>query len=412
MSFHRHALFTGVLALVAGLLFFAPDGHSQPAAPKEIRIGFQKSEVNLVILKQQGALEKRFPDSKVSWIEFPAGPQLLEALAVGSLEIGLTGDSPPVFAQAAGKDLRYVGAEPPQAAEFGPPREARLVAAHAGRPEGQEGRLPEGLQRALPRVCARWRRPGCSGATSRRSTYRRRTRAPPSSAAASTPGLIWDPYYAATELDIEPRVLSNGVGLSGNNSFYLASTAFTQNHPQAVQVLLDELTRADAYVQSHRKESAQVHRRLQRPEPGDGGTCSSRAAPPSPVKPLSPGAGGRPAARGRCLPSARADPQAGGGGRDRCGSPAPPARRASRTPPAETNKNDPTEDEGETSDETALVHSHPRRLALPRQRARRARRGLRLLPPGRDRGRQPGLRGRAGSRPAAPARTRGSWRPA
>jgi len=84
------------------------------AAPPLLRIGFQKSAVNLVILKQQGALEKRFAGSKVQWVEFPAGPQLLEALAVGSLEFGLTGDAPPVFAQAAGKDLFYVGAEPPK----------------------------------------------------------------------------------------------------------------------------------------------------------------------------------------------------------------------------------------------------------------------------------------------------------
>jgi len=83
-------------------------------APAALRIGFQKSAVNLVILKQQGVLEQRFPATRVQWIEFPAGPQLLEALAVGSLDLGLTGDSPPVFAQAAGKDLRYVGAEPPK----------------------------------------------------------------------------------------------------------------------------------------------------------------------------------------------------------------------------------------------------------------------------------------------------------
>ena len=57
-------------------------------------------------------LEKRFPNAQIKWVDFPAGPQLLEALAVGSLEFGLTGDSPPVFAQAAGKDLVYVGAEP------------------------------------------------------------------------------------------------------------------------------------------------------------------------------------------------------------------------------------------------------------------------------------------------------------
>ena len=80
----------------------------------QLRIGYQKSAVNLVILKQQGVLEKRFPNTKITWAEFPAGPQLLEALSVGSLEFGLTGDSPPVFAQAAGKDLVYVAAEPPK----------------------------------------------------------------------------------------------------------------------------------------------------------------------------------------------------------------------------------------------------------------------------------------------------------
>ena len=53
--------------------------------PELLRIGYQKSAVNLVILKQQGVLEKRFPNTKISWIEFPAGPQLLEALSVGSL---------------------------------------------------------------------------------------------------------------------------------------------------------------------------------------------------------------------------------------------------------------------------------------------------------------------------------------
>ncbi|MBC7728908.1 MAG: ABC transporter substrate-binding protein, partial [Microbacteriaceae bacterium] len=81
---------------------------------QQLRIGYQKSAVNLVILKQQGVLEKRFPATRITWAEFPAGPQLLEALAVGSLEFGLTGDSPPVFAQAAGKDLVYVAAEPPK----------------------------------------------------------------------------------------------------------------------------------------------------------------------------------------------------------------------------------------------------------------------------------------------------------
>ncbi|MFX7992817.1 PhnD/SsuA/transferrin family substrate-binding protein, partial [Acinetobacter baumannii] len=49
---------------------------------------------------------------KVEWKEFPAGPQLLEALNTGSIDFGYTGAPPAVFAQAAGARLVYVGAEP------------------------------------------------------------------------------------------------------------------------------------------------------------------------------------------------------------------------------------------------------------------------------------------------------------
>lgn len=48
----------------------------------------------------------------VSWVEFPAGPLLLEVLNAGAIDFGATGDSPPIFAQAAEADLLYVGAQP------------------------------------------------------------------------------------------------------------------------------------------------------------------------------------------------------------------------------------------------------------------------------------------------------------
>ncbi|TIV04998.1 MAG: aliphatic sulfonate ABC transporter substrate-binding protein [Mesorhizobium sp.] len=58
----------------------------------------------------------------VEWTEFPAGPQLLEALNVGSIDFGTTGEAPPILAQAAGAPLVYVGYEPPA-----PEAEAILV---------------------------------------------------------------------------------------------------------------------------------------------------------------------------------------------------------------------------------------------------------------------------------------------
>jgi len=227
------------------------------AAPAQLRIGFQKSAVNLVVLKQQAALEPRFAASAVKWIEFPAGPQLLEALAVGSLDFGLTGDTPPVFAQAAGKELRYVGAEPPKplssAVLVKPESPLKTLADLKGRKLAlQKGSSAHYLAvRALDKAGLAWGdiQPVYLAPSDARAAFER---------GSVDAWAIWDPYYAAVELELKPRVLANGRDLSSNNSFYLASRALAEQHPQAVLALLSELTRADAWVQGHRKEAAQL----------------------------------------------------------------------------------------------------------------------------------------------------------
>jgi sulfonate transport system substrate-binding protein len=171
--------------------YYANDALAQPvpavAAPAQLRIGYQKSAVNLVVLKQHGVLEKRFPGTKISWLEFPAGPQLLEALSAGSLDFGLTGDSPPVFAQAAGKDLRYVGAEPPK-----PESSAILVLADSPLKTlaDLKGRRVA-LQKAQAPItcwCVRWTRPVLPGPTFSPCIWPRPMRVQRSSAQASMPG--------------------------------------------------------------------------------------------------------------------------------------------------------------------------------------------------------------------------------
>src|SRR5438477_226293 len=69
---------------------------------KVVRIGFQKYG-KLVLLKSKGTLEDRLKAAgyKVVWTEFPSGPPLLEALNVGAIDFGNTGEAPPIFAQAA-----------------------------------------------------------------------------------------------------------------------------------------------------------------------------------------------------------------------------------------------------------------------------------------------------------------------
>ena len=85
------------------------------ARANTIRIGYQKAASTLVLLKAHGTLEKRFAPLGISvkWTEFPAGPQLLEGLNVGSIDFGYVGEAPPVIAQAAGANFVYTAYEIP-----------------------------------------------------------------------------------------------------------------------------------------------------------------------------------------------------------------------------------------------------------------------------------------------------------
>lgn len=223
----------------------------------QLRIGYQKSAVNLVILKQQAVLEKRFPNAQIKWVDFPAGPQLLEALAVGSLEFGMTGDSPPVFAQAAGKDLVYAGAEPakPESSAILVPKDSAiktLTDLKGKRIALQKGSSAQYLLvQAVEKAGLQW------------ADIQPIYLAPADACAAFESKsvdawAIWDPFYAATELALAPRVLTTGTGLSNNNSFYLASRVFATDYPDVLAVLFEELSRADQFVQQHRPEAIKL----------------------------------------------------------------------------------------------------------------------------------------------------------
>jgi len=117
---HRQAhciasIFSGMAAF-AGILFFAlvTLAHADDQKLSAVRVGYQKYGT-LNVLKAEGSFEKSLASRGVSvtWILFPTGPQLLEALNAGSIDFGATGEAPPVFAQAAGVNLVYFGNQPP-----------------------------------------------------------------------------------------------------------------------------------------------------------------------------------------------------------------------------------------------------------------------------------------------------------
>ena len=275
-----------VLALTAASWWGS--SRAEPSAASgltSLRIGFQKGSISLVLTKSLGLLEKRFPNVTVSWIEFPAGPQLLEALAVGSVDFGATGDAPPVFAQAAGKDLLYVGAEPAK-----PDSSALLVKPDAGLKtladlKGRRIALQRGssahflLVQAVRKGGLQWSdiQPVYLAPADARAAFER---------GAVDAWAIWDPYYAAAEIDGQVRVLATSRGLTNNNSFYLASRGLSGREP-ALRAIFAALTEADAYLQSHRREAAERFAQFSGLKLATVLRVLDRR-PPSPVGPLTP----------------------------------------------------------------------------------------------------------------------------
>lgn len=231
---------------------------SAAAGAVDLNIGYQKSALNLLSLKSRGVLEEKLKPLGVNvrWFEFPAGPPLLEALNVGSVNLGMTGDAPPVFAQAAGTDLVYVGSEPAK-----PTSSAILVAKDApirtlADLKGKRVAFTKGSSAHYLVVQA------LKKAGLKYSDIQPVTLAPAEARAAFERGsvdawAIWDPFYAAAERAGNVRVLSSGKGLTSNNSFYLANRAFAKANPKVIAAVFKELSANDQRLSADIKASAQ-----------------------------------------------------------------------------------------------------------------------------------------------------------
>jgi sulfonate transport system substrate-binding protein len=248
-----------------GLLFAAasfPLAASLPAgaapAQQEVRIGYQKYGT-LTLLKGRGTLEQRLAKKNIAvkWTEFPAGPQLLEGLNVGSIDFGTVGEAPPIFAQAAGADLVYVGNEPPS-----PGSEAIVVPKAStlrslADLKGKKIALNKGsnvhflLVKALEKAGIAYAdiQPVYLPPADARAAFER---------GAVDAWVIWDPFLAAAEKQLGARVLIDGKGLVANHQFYLASRGYAQQHPEIVRIVLDELAKVDEWGRTHQQDVASI----------------------------------------------------------------------------------------------------------------------------------------------------------
>jgi sulfonate transport system substrate-binding protein len=222
-----------------------------------IHIGYQKFG-SLNFLKAKGTLEKKLEPLgyKVEWTEFPGGPQLLEALNVGSLDFGHTGEAPPIFAQAAGAPLVYFANEPANQKGEGilVPKDSEIKSIKDLK--GKKVALNKGsnvhylLVRALEENGLKY------------EDIETAFLPPADARAAFEKGavdawVIWDPFLAEAQRQTGARILADGTGLVNNREFFLASKTFAGKHPKVLEILIEELGKEEQWVKNNQSEAAE-----------------------------------------------------------------------------------------------------------------------------------------------------------
>jgi sulfonate transport system substrate-binding protein len=246
--------------VAAGLCLWAAGASAEQ---RTLRIGYQKYGT-LVLEKARGTLEQRLAKLGVSvtWTEFLGGPALLEAMGAESIDFGITGDAPPIFAQAAGVPLVYVGGEPAS-----PHGEAVIVL--AGSPIHSVADL-RGKRIALNRgsnvhnLLVRVLQANGMSITDVTAVYLKPSDARPAFENGDVDAWVqWDPYLAAAETALKTRRIADGVAADGhvidqNREYFLSTRDFAANNADIIRALMADLSQTEAYAASHHAEMVKL----------------------------------------------------------------------------------------------------------------------------------------------------------
>lgn len=232
--------------------------HTFAANPETVTIGYQKANI-FALLKYRGTLDETFKKEGIAirWVEFPAGPQMLEGLNVGSIDLAATGDAPPAFAQAAKADLIYLGHSPanPKTEAIVVPKDSAIksVADLKGKRVG----LNKGsdvnylLVKALEDAGLNYKdvTPVYLPPADARAAFQK---------GAIDAWVIWDPYLAEVEANAGAREIRNAEGLVPHYTFYLASRPFAEGHPDTAKQVVDELSKLSDWANKNPDDAAAI----------------------------------------------------------------------------------------------------------------------------------------------------------
>jgi len=234
----------------------AEQAQPEKGEPLTVRIGYQKIGSPFLLKERSESLDKVLAASgaRVEWIEFQAGPPILEAMRGGSVDIGYVGETPPVFAQAGGVPFVYVASDPPA-----PKSEAILVPKSSPIKElkqlkGKKIAVNRGSNVHFLLVKA------LESAKLALSDVEVLFLAPADARSAFDSGkvdawVIWDPFQAAAEI-AGARTLRDGEGLVQNQFFYVARRAFAEQHGELVRSVLQEFATLSDWAGAHADQAS------------------------------------------------------------------------------------------------------------------------------------------------------------
>jgi sulfonate transport system substrate-binding protein len=176
----------------------------------------------------------------IEWREFSYGSPILEALNAGSIDIGHSGDAPVIFAQAAGVPFVYIAATDESPGSAGVVVRKNSPIQNFAELRGKTIAFAKGSSshHLLAQLLAR------AGLTF--SDIKPAYLQPPDARAAFESGsidawAIWDPFFAASELEGDGRVIATGAGFNGHREYYFARKEFLAAHPETLTPLLNAL---------------------------------------------------------------------------------------------------------------------------------------------------------------------------
>jgi len=225
-----------------------------------ITIGAHPNNLATWILSYREDLQEplRRTAGDVSWARYADGRETAARLRDGGIQVGATGSTPPIVAQAAGDEIVYLGRSEPH-----PERGGVVVPASSA-----VGSIHDLAGGSIAFAVGSWQTHAYVELLDRFGLAKDQLRVIDIPAIASAADvldsgadawLIHDPLLAAVEAKVGPtRTLATVADLVPNRSVFWGRRDYAAEHPEVISALVDALNRVEEWAASNPEEAAEL----------------------------------------------------------------------------------------------------------------------------------------------------------